>query len=34
MIKKDTKEEPPLLIRGNGIPITGIMPIVIPILIK
>jgi hypothetical protein len=33
-MEKISKDEPPRLIKGRGIPITGTKPIVIPILIK
>jgi len=34
MILKLSSADPPLLIKGNGIPITGIIPKVIPMLMK
>jgi len=34
IIENANSEEPPLLIKGKGIPITGLNPIVIPIFTK
>ncbi len=33
-ISKDNKEEPPADTKGKGIPVTGEIPIFIPMLIK
>jgi len=34
IIEKESNADPPLLMKGRGIPMTGLIPIVIPILIK
>lgn len=34
MMVKPIKEEPPLLIKGSGIPMMGIIPIVMPMLMN